>query len=314
MNQHWKSLGRLAAPNPDIGWMATCTGAACAVARNDSSVFDIYVTGRDDQNRSLIGRLAVDLHNPLELLEISPDPVLGLGDLGAFDENGVSYPCLVKHRDSVRLYYTGWMPSVLTPFQNHAGLAIQGPDELFLRHSRAPILERTNDDYLSIGSVYVIHEKDRWLMWYTAFRRWWREGDAVSHEYVIKFARSQDGICWERRNQVAIDVEHPGEHSIARPSVLVDQNGYHMWYCYRGDEYRIGYARSRDGEHWKRQDDHFEFTRSGEAWDTDAITYPHVFRFEDQLYMLYCGNRYGRDGLGLATISVSEFEQAVVAD
>jgi len=290
--------------------MATCTGASCAVRPNDSSVFDIYVTGRDDRNRSLIGRLSVDLHNPLEPTSIAVEPVLGLGELGAFDENGVSYPCLVHHEDGLRLYYTGWMPTVLTPFQNHAGLAIRSRDGTFERYSRAPILERTNDDPLSIGSVYVIRENAQWLMWYTAFRRWWREGDDVAHEYVIKFARSQDGICWDRRNQVAIDVEQPGEHSIARPSVLVDGDGYHMWYCYRGDEYRIGYAHSGDGESWRRHDDRFEFVRSGEDWDRDAVTYPHVFRFEDHLYMLYCGNRYGRDGLGLAAISVDDFEQS----
>ena len=36
------------------------------------------------------------------------------------------------------------------------------------------------------------------------------------------------------------------------------------------------------------------------GWDSDSICYGHVFRWKSELYMVYCGNHYGRNGLGLA--------------
>jgi hypothetical protein len=82
--------------------------------------------------------------------------------------------------------------------------------------------------------------------------------------------------------------------------VLFDSGLYHMWYSYRGAAYRIGYAWSSDGTRWVRRDDLAGIDVSAEGWDSEAICYAHVFRFEGELYMLYCGNHYGRDGLGLA--------------
>ena len=38
------------------------------------------------------------------------------------------------------------------------------------------------------------------------------------------------------------------------------------------------------------------------GWDSDSVCYSCVFRWKDAIYMLYCGNHYGRDGLGLAVL------------
>ena len=51
-------------------------------------------------------------------------PVLGLGELGAFDDSGVTSSCLVTHDGRKYLYYTGWTRGVTVPFYLFAGLAI----------------------------------------------------------------------------------------------------------------------------------------------------------------------------------------------
>jgi hypothetical protein len=296
----WVKLGRILAPDPRREWMAAYTGPSFALPRTND-VIDVYVTGRDVRNRSRIGILTLNLEAPGRPLALSDQPVFDIGVLGAFDENGVSYPWIVPNRNELYMYYVGWMPTVLTPFQNHVGLATK-PDNsgAWSRYSRAPILERTNDEFLSIGSVAVLQEHGRWRMWYTCFRRWGQGGDEPRHVYVIKYAESTDGVVWHRPNRVCIDVQSPDEYAIGRPSVLVDSGTYHMWYSYRGPEYRIGYAWSTDGLTWIRRDDLAGIQASPDGWDSEAICYSHVFRARDRLYMLYCGNRYGRDGLGLA--------------
>ena len=300
LHGHWEAIGRVAHADGSIAWLHGFTGAACVIPdENRSPRVEVLVTGRDSENRSLIGRGVMELDEAEPRLRFDEHPVLGLGDLGAFDENGVSYPCVVTSNTEVRLYYTGWMPTVLTPFQNHIGLARLGESGGFERVSRAPILERTDADYLSMGSCFVRAELDEWRMWYTAFRGWGKRPEEPKHRYVIKLATSADGIAWTREDVVCVDLESPGEHSISRPSVILKDDTWHMWYCTRGDHYQLGYAVSTDARSWTRHDELVR-VQPRHDWDADEQSYPHVFERCDEIWMLYCGNGYGRDGLGLA--------------
>ena len=298
----WRKLGPILVPDPKREWMATYTGPSFGVPRPADDVIDVYVTGRDRQNRSRIGVVAIapDRAAPTRITDA---PVFDLGERGAFDENGVSYPWIVDVDGVQHMYYVGWVPTVLTPFQNHVGLAVREGEGAWRRHSRAPILPRTDEDYLSLGSTAVLRDGGRWRMWYTSFRRWGGSLDEPKHVYVIKYAESSDGRSWVRNNVVCIDIEAPGEHSIGRPSVLHRDGLYHMWYSYRGAAYRIGYAWSEDGTRWTRRDDLVGIGVGPSAWDSESICYSHVFDWKGMLHMLYCGNDYGREGLGLAVLS-----------
>jgi hypothetical protein len=281
--------------------MATYAGPSFAVPRPENGTIDVYVTGRDTQNRSRIGVMCLDPEHPTTPLDVRDEPVLDLGELGAFDENGVSYPWIVESDGQEYMYYVGWMPTVLTPFQNHVGLAVRSPGGVWRRFSRAPLLPRTDDEYLSLGSTSVLREGSLWRMWYTCFRRWGRAGEP-KHHYVIKYAESSDGVHWRRPGIVCIDAADTSEYAIGRPSVFRRDGLYHMWYSYRGVAYRIGYACSEDGITWTRRDDLAAIDVSASGWDSESICYSHVFEWKDTLYMLYCGNQYGRDGLGLAVL------------
>jgi hypothetical protein len=296
----WSKLGPILVPDPKREWMATYAGPSFGIARPEAGVVEVYVTGRDSLNRSRIGVMTIDPERPGSPVAIGASPVFDLGGLGAFDENGVSYPWLVDVDGAQYMYYVGWMPTVLTPFQNHVGLAIRVGDGPWQRFSRAPILPRSDGEYLSLGSTAVLREPDRWRMWYTCFRQWGSKPGDPKHVYVIKYAESTDGKHWQRPDIVCIDTASAGEYSIGRPSVLHRDGLYHMWYSHRGHRYRIGYAWSEDGIRWTRRDDRAGIDVSPDGWDGESICYSHVFEWKGALYMLYCGNHYGRDGLGLA--------------
>lgn len=298
----WEKLGRILAPDPRYPWMSTCTGSAFGLPVEGGPHCDIYVTGRDDQNRSQIGRVRINLENPGVILNISKKPLLPLGDLGAFDENGVAYPSLVKHQGRTLMYYVGWMPTVLTAYQTHIGLAVQGRGDAFTRVSRAPILERNNEDYLAMGSACVIRDGKKFRMWYTSYLNWGKKAGDPKHTYIIKYADSRDGVTWNRENKKCIDVRRRGEFAICRPSVIKSGGRYHMWYAVRGAQYTIGYAVSTNGVDWTRRDDLAGITASQSGWDGRAVAYPHVFQCRGRFYMLYCGNDYGKQGLGLARL------------
>jgi len=75
-----------------------------------------------------------------------------------------------------------------------------------------------------------------------------------------------------------------------------------MWYSYKGTEttYRIGYAESGDGISWERMDEKVGIDVSQSGWDSEMIEYSFVFNHKGLKYMLYNGNGYGKNGIGLA--------------
>lgn len=83
-----------------------------------------------------------------------------------------------------------------------------------------------------------------------------------------------------------------------------------MFFCYRhslnyrGKEkgYRIGYAYSDDLLNWTRDDAQAGITISDDGWDSEMISYPHVFELDGSVYMLYLGNEVGRYSFGLAKL------------
>jgi hypothetical protein len=92
--------------------------------------------------------------------------------------------------------------------------------------------------------------------------------------------------------------------AIARPSVQFADGLFRMHYSWRGDGtgYRVGYAESSDGAHWRRADDGAGPQPAGEGWDSEMIAYPQVFAHDGQTYMLYCGNGFSAAGFGLAVL------------
>ena len=75
-----------------------------------------------------------------------------------------------------------------------------------------------------------------------------------------------------------------------------------MWYSYRGERYRIGYAESSGGRKWKRKDSLVGIGVSASGWDSQSVEYPAVFEHNDRLFMCYNGNGYGKTGFGLAVL------------
>ena len=299
-SQKFNFLGLLVKPEAQNDWLVSHTGASCIKSLGDNR-FELIISGRDSSNRSTLGTAHLTLHYDEYKLEIISAPILSHGQIGTFDENGVSYPYLVTKDNTDYLYYTGWMLTVLTPFQNQLGLAVRKQGEQkFSRFSRAPIMERNNDDFTSIGSSAVIYHDGLWRMWYTGFGEWSEHSSKASHTYCIKYAFSNDGIKWERNNIVCIpsSEENP---NIARPTVVFDKslNLYRMWFCYRKEEYKIGYATSKDGIEWKRSDEISGFSPSGQDWDKQSQCYPFAFYHKDSLYLIYAGNNYGKGGLGI---------------
>jgi hypothetical protein len=195
--------------------------------------------------------------------------------------------------------YTGWNRGVTVPFYLGAGLAVSEGGEPFRRISRAPVLELVDQEPFLTASPFVCRDDTRWRMWYVSGTGWISEGSSLEPCYNLRYAESEDGVTWERPGRTCIDYG-PGEHAIARPWVIRDDDCYRMWFAVRGTRYRIGYAESIDGINWTRADHVGGLTPSAEGWDSDMVEYPCMLDHQGRRYMLYNGNDYGKTGVGLA--------------
>lgn len=299
----WLKKGRIFKPEGNLKWMVSHAALPAGFKIADN-IFRIYCSGRDNQGRSQIGFFEINLEEPSKILYITEEPVLTLGPLGTFDDRGLTNSWIIKHNGCHYLYYSGWSLGVTVPFYFYIGLAISEDGGLtFKKVSNAPILDRNPIDPYLTASPCIVIQDNIWKMWYVSGVKWEIENGKPKHYYHIKYAQSNNGIDWVRSGTVCIDFKSKDEYAIARPCVIVENDIYKMWYCYRGKSYKIGYAESNDGMYWHRKDESVGISTSSNGWDSEMIAYPYVFKHKGNYYMLYNGNGYGKSGIGLAILS-----------
>lgn len=296
----WQKLGLIAKPEKfNLKWWKSYGMDPCTIKLH-GDVYRVFFCGRNNKNISMIGYFDYDLKK-LKIKKISKKPILTPGQLGAFDDNGVTASCLIKNNNSIYLYYIGWKPKSTTRYSLMTGLAIsKNSGKTFKRYSRSPILKLTDREPFSILTApYVMKiKKNKWFMWYVSCNQWVNKDYP---KYDIKFATSIDGKKWSQKGLTSINLKK-NERAVARPSVLYENKIFKMWYCYerRVGQYRIGYAESTNGINWKRIDSRANINPGKRDIDNKMIAYPHVIKHKGQKYMFYNGNDYGREGVCLA--------------
>lgn len=296
----WIKKGLIIKPQAGLDWMVTHAMIPFAESIG-GDLYRVYFSGRDKLNRSLIGYVELNINKPEKILYITERPVLRLGKLGCFDDNGVTPSWIVNHNGKKYLYYIGWNKGFTVRMGLVTGLAISSDNgKTFERFSEAPILERTKrEPYSILTGPCVLVENNIWRMWYVSGVEWVHRD---LPRYNIKYAESKDGIHWKREGIVCIDFKSKEEFALARPCVIKEDGIYKMWYSYKGKNYRIGYAESGDGIAWQRKDDEAMIDVSGSGWDSEMIEYAFVFTHKGTKYMFYNGNGYGKNGIGYAVM------------
>jgi hypothetical protein len=304
MSLKWQKLGLVFCPNGDVEWMRSHASNP-VVEHLNGNLFRVYFSSRDSKNRSQIASLVMELADgKASVVDASIRLVLTHGKHGRFDDSGVTVTGLAFRGTQRLLYYLGWNLAVTIPFRNAIGVAVAEQDsQEFLRVSEAPVVDRNNDDPISLSYPFLLWDDGRFRIWYGSCTEW--SGSTVSdYEFSLKYAESIDGLTWTRTSKVVLGCNFPNEDAIARPHVIRENGVFKMWYSRKkGAYYRMGYAESVDGKEWLRMDDRAGIDVSPHNdWDSEMIEYPFVFDHKDRRYMLYNGNGYGKTGFGLAVL------------
>ncbi|WP_411991649.1 hypothetical protein [Agarivorans sp. DSG3-1] len=249
---------------------------------------------------------------PFKVLRVSESPILKLGNLGEFDEFGTYPTSVLEYKGIVWAYYTGWTRCDSVPFNTAIGLAFSYDGGIrFEKSGTGPILPYSPDEPFVLSGPKIRRFNQRWYLFYIAGSRWVLN-DAGSPEpvYKIRMAVSDDGFHWHKMNRNLISNVLEEDEAQASPDVFYANGRYHMFFSYRysldfrGKEkgYRIGYASSLDLLSWVRDDSKAGIDVSPDGWDSEMISYPHVFEVDGKTYMFYLGNHVGRFGFGAAEL------------
>ena len=314
----WKKLGQIF--NPTQHKLANnCIEFAQSP---QTLVFDtfvrIYFSTRevDPINSKFLSHISfVDMDKTFEkIITISTKQVISLGKLGTFDEHGIFPINVVRDKNKTLAYTCGWNRRVSVSVETSVGLATSIDNGLtFQKIGDGPILTASPKEPFLVGDAFVCIFENTYHMWYIFGTKWVDNPEEESARvYKIGYAKSNDGINWikDEGNQIISDKLNENECQ-ALPSVVFADNKYHMVFCYReaigfrkdkNKGYKIGYAYSTDKLNWTRDDNQLGLEFSGNEWDSDMQCYPHLFKCDDKIYLLYNGNQFGKYGFGLAVL------------
>ena len=277
----------------------------CAI-KVEKNKFLIAFTSRKNQQGHIFLSIAEIIGDVIKIIE-SPKLVLSPSKPGYFDGEGLLSCCLVKNKGKIYLYYSGWQNIDKNFWHCDTGRAIIVPDKIeAIREFDGPVMGRDKDNpiFAAITSVHVDENADNWRAWYNSGIKWEKKDSGWHPTYGIHFATSKNGIDWLSKKGLIIPLKSKYEHSFGRPCVVFWDNNYHMWFSYRGTKdfttYRMGYAYSKDGISWSRQDEKSGIDISKNGWDSESICYPYLIENDNRRFLLYCGNKYGITGFGYA--------------
>ena len=295
----WEKLGLIFNVENQFDWM--CSHASLPIAQIlNGDIFRIYFSTRDSNNRSNGAYIDIDILNPFEIINISEQPVLLPGDIGLFDDSGVSLSSFCNGK----LFYLGWNLPKNVPFSNQIGSAIFEDSGIY-KNRRMPLLPKCEKEPFSFGYPWVMYHKGKYKMWYDVIVKWTRNSPD-SYISKLRLAESQDGINWDKTYIDCVLLQFE-EKCISRPCIIYENEIFKIWYSINlNEKYSIGYAESLNGIDWQRKDQEVGKEKKKIGWDSEQIEYPYVFDHKDDRYMLYNGNGYGRTGFGLAKLQKQE--------
>lgn len=320
----WHKIGKVFSPQAveDRAWLKEFAQAPATLVFDD--FVRVYFSCRPPadatgQYVSYSAFVDLDRRDLRTILAVSEQPILSLGGAGTFDEFG-TYPVSVAIcDDEIRAYYAGWTRCESVPFNVAIGLAISRDDGVtFQRAGAGPILSYTPNEPFVMSGPKIRRFNDKWHLFYIAGRKWIISEGRAEPVYKIRMATSDDGYSWRKHDRDLIPSVVEEDEAQASPDVFVGSDRYHMFFCYRHSTgyrsrdrgYRIGYAWSKDLVNWTRDDKHAGITVSDSGWDSEMVSYPHVFALDGKIYMAYLGDQVGRFGFGIAVLDGTLDEEA----
>ncbi|MCP4521844.1 MAG: hypothetical protein GY827_09185 [Cytophagales bacterium] len=305
----WIKKGHIFKPTGEHEWSKSHAQVPFAYPLDDKTLRIFFAT-RDQDSCSTVTFIDTDIANPSKVLYVHDKPCLQKGKPGYFDDAGTMPSWFLEHEGKIYLYYTAWNKSATASYILSIGLAISEDQGLtFQKQFEGPLLDRGHYDPIWVGQPCVLKDEGIWKMWYLSCQKIEYIDNHPEPFYNVKYAESNDGIHWERKEITCIDFIPGDIDAIGRPCVYKEDGIYKMLHSNRGansyrvdktKSYRIGYSESNDGKSWIRKDEEAGIEKSEIGWDSEMNEYCTTYVHDGKRYLIYNGNGFGQSGFGYA--------------
>jgi predicted GH43/DUF377 family glycosyl hydrolase len=248
-------------------------------------------------------------------------PLFDLGEKGAFDDAWCVLPCVHFINGKWHLYYSG-RSTIGSGLQAFHGLGLYTSDDLlhWTKYSDDPIMDGSgfpqwpeNIGFAGGARIIEIEENGETIyrMHFTLPTGTSSPNLLVDQEKHAVCADSYDGIHWFNR-QVLLSPRLEADYENAAVIALniwredADYRALYAGIGTRFGAYSICEASSADGLNWERgvPDENLALPPSDQdgdgKWASEMCEYPNVVEEDGKLRLFYCGNGYGRTGIGTA--------------
>lgn len=245
-------------------------------------------------------------------------PLFEPGSAGAFDENWCVLPCVHQIGNRWHLYYTG-QGKTGAGLQSFRGIGLAVSDDLihWKRLHNEPVLTGEgfpqwpkNAGIAGGARILELLQPDGrtlYRMHYTLATGTPDKSLLIDQAKQSVIAHSWDGIEWFDRRvvlQPRLDATYENAATIAL-NVWREGDRWRALYAGIGTKfgaYSICEAESLDGLSWQRgkPGENLTLPPSDHGWDSQMTTYPNVIEEDGKLRLFYCGNGYGKTGIGTA--------------
>lgn len=249
------------------------------------------------------------------IIKISDNVVVPESKLGYFDEHGIFPFKPFLHEGLEYAFYTGWSRRETVSVETSIGLMTRSKvSDFYNRIFKGPVISANSKEPFLLADAWPITHPNHYKIYYIFGDAWLydRENKAYERRYRIALTTTKDLLTYHRDSVYLIDTLSPNEVQ-AYPTVVIRHDYYHMLFCFRDvfdfrsnpqKSYKFGYAFSKDGITWKRNDNLICLFDGEKDFDIEMMTYPSFIEVEDRLYLLYNGNNFGKDGILVADIEI----------
>jgi len=283
-------------------WWTSHFMAPAAIDLGD--VVRIFLGCHDEYGISRIGFIEISKDSPNQILRISEDPVLDIGEPGSFDENGVFPGSMFKFQDKLYFSYTGFQLGMKIPHYNFGNIAIFNKDLTKLtRLQKSPLLDRSDEGLTVRAGITVQENGKNNIMLYSSGSTFEKINNKLRPNYSIFRQNILEIEPFPKIGFEVLSFNKNLEHGLGRPYLIRFKDEIYCFYTIRNKDflYRSGVAvYSEESDQFERKDSLISSMGSNSAgFDDQMVYFPAPCLVGEQLWVFYSGNDFGKSGLGI---------------